>query len=223
MSNKDFQNGFIAGYASNNGSSSLNEEYITQQFQNFKEKEIDYVTIYSYDTEDLKNRTTKYLGQPIYETEVYKNNETSYIEGRVRYALQIAYKDYEGNIGYYVDTPLKAFFDSNDGKLKFENLNTLFDAGLIVDGERYPFSKYLSNIIDETGTFYWGKIWFDSSWDNANLALDIHFDVSSRDEHAVDVLLEEVSNLLTYYGKTLLLYHKNPTEVKTIEAQYIGG
>lgn len=188
----------------------------------FKEKEIDYTTIYSYDTEDLKNRTTHKLGQPIYEVEAYKNTEGYGVEGRVKFHLNTAYKDDNGNIGYYVDTPLKAVF-GDEGKMIFENFAKLYDIGLIVDGKAYPLSKFLGTLMDGTGTFHYGKIHFQYSWDNANLKLTGIFDVVSEYEQAIDQLLTEVQGLLSLYGDTLLIYYKNLPEIETIQAQYIGG
>ncbi len=192
------------------------------KLEEFKEKEIDYTTIYSYDALDLKNRKSHISGKPIYKIVIEKKNETDCIVAIVKYNLFISYKAESGDMAYYVETPLKVVPSESVG-FAVENLSNLCDIGLMVDGKAYPLTRFLEELTDDVN-FYDGDVSFSYTvFNNTEILLNGVLKVASKNEQAVDQLLTEVEGMLTLYGDKYLLYYKNPPEIETIQAQYIGG
>ena len=223
MSKTDFQNGFILGLVSSGvDGSSLDEEYITQRLAEFKEKEIDYTTIYSYDALDLKNRKSHISGEPIYKIVVEKKNETDCIEAVVKFSLFISYKAESGDMAYYVETPLKVVPSGSIG-FAVENLSNLCDIGLMVDGKAYPLTRFLEELTDDVN-FYDGDVNFSYTiLNNKEILLNGVLKVASKNEQAVDQLLTEIEGQLTLYGDRYLLYYKNIPQKEIIQAGFLEG
>ena len=238
MSNKDFQNGFIAGYASNNGSSSLNEEYITQQFQNFKEKEIDYVRIYAYDTEQLGSKP-ELKGKNVFRTDSYIANN---VQGGVTlsksiwyfFELAIAKKSSLGDVKVLLESPMKLDRNETYGTMVLTNTEEIIDCGFkIRDNSCVFFEEELNKEYVDGENILKVYISYDDQsevdYDGDEicyLRCHLHIDVADKLIEGVplaEILKQEFDGMLENFGPIFAIKFKNTPEVEIIEASYIGG
>lgn len=197
------------------------EEYIARKIAEFREKEVEYTKIYHYDAIDLKNRISPISNKSLYGIDFEKVAKDDCFEAVVAFRLCVAYKDGNGNLKYYVDTPLKVNL-SDEGRFVFGNNSGLWDMGLMVDGQPYPLRTYMKTLTDD-GSFQNGNIWFGQSIVNdKEVTLVGRFKVSNKSEQVIDRLLEEIEGLLAVYDQAFLLYIKNLPEMEVVQAQYKG-
>lgn len=195
---------------------------VSDTLAEFKEKEIDYTKIYSYNAADLKNRKSVVSQNNIFRINTFKQNLNNYFEVVANFSLLIAYRNsVKDDINYYVNSPLKVSATSGGG-LKFNNIKNLSDIGIIVEGETNSISKFLESIIDNE-IFYNGEISFQTSSSGLEITLICRVTINTENESAANQLLSEFETLLNAYGDTFLLYYTNAPEKEIVEAQYIGG
>ena len=229
MSKTDFQNGFALGMASGGvNPSPLTEKYLAEQLAEFKEKEIDYKTIYEYDTDLLPNiNYTVSENKTLHYT---SNGEQGYATD-INVFLLVAQTD-NSTQGFkkVVSSPFEfsTYIGESDGKarLKIENLDCakdiLFEDG---EGDTIYISQAIQNYVHQEACYD-----VDFNFNTQN----IEFTDGSMGLYLVCnitfyTLFEEIADELLSLGiifkniNPYRIYFQNVPEIETIDAEYLGG
>ena len=231
MSNKDFQNGFAIGRASGGvNNSPLTEEYLAQQLADFKENEIAYNTIYSYDTALLSEKSpmAKLKDAKAYDVsgtteEILKNGETAY-RCHIMIALMVAQTD-DTPQGFkkVVETPFE--ISANNGTLRIKNIDVVKDIAISLD-EGLEFLSQAVQGFDDEESFYDVDSFFTTQRvgaDSIGYALYFIYDIKlyTLSKEISDSTALELKEIFENMNP-LLLYCQNTPKVETIEAEYLG-
>ena len=231
MSNKDFQNGFALGRASGGvNNSTLTEEYLAQQLAEFKEKEIAYNTIYSYDTAllsekspiaDLKNAKAYRVVATTEQT--LKDDETAY-RCHISIALMVAQTDNTPQ-GFkkVVESPFE--ISANETILQIENIDVAKDIAIMSEEEGLFFlSDSLPTLVGDD-MFYSGDFFFTTQrvdfTGGCGLYLMYEIKLYTLSKELSDTVASEFGEIFKSMNP-LLLYCQHTPEIETINAEYLG-
>ena len=202
----------------------ISSDVVTEsRLAEFKDKEIEWSRAYKYNTTDFPSNIHSLTIDKALYNDMYALVVTS--------SLAIARYTKADGLKYLVETPLKVEVkEGMSGYTNFNipNLHNIYDAGIVVEGEIFPFS-YLAEVWLDEETYTEGFVEISTVGSTsrpdgtgyANASAIIY--ILSPSEEAIDVILSEFEPIFEAYGDTIVHFYRNTPEVEDVEAHSIGG